>query len=176
MDHDLPLTSTLTKGVAEMLHFDFVTKEEEARLISDIKTAMAGLPVNPVGRSRILRYGWDYDAEQNWLGAFPVWLLFLSSTLAPFNSVSVNQYKPGDSIAHHTDSKDFGEPIQILSLGATAVMAFRRNKCCALPFSLPLPARSLLTLAGEHRWNWTHSVRPVRSLRYSIVFRQRILK
>lgn len=142
---------------------NFITHDTEAMLLAEIEAALKDIPAisfpGHSGRSRVRRYGWGYDAKQEWIEEIPIWVLALAPRLAQFNSVTLNQYNVGDLIPPHIDSLDFGPVIQILSLKSAATMDFKR-KCCAMPFALLLPPRSLLTLDGDYRVNWFHSVRP----------------
>lgn len=79
----------------------------------------------------------------------------------------------------------FLDPIFSLSLGSAIVMEFRRNNKSVF---VDLPARSLLIMSGESRYDWTHGIVPrkfdivneegvglstrPRSLRTSLTFRR----
>ena len=84
------------------------------------------------------------------------------------DSVTINEYHPGQSILPHFDNKNSGEVITVLSLLSEATMVFEKDK---EKFSLELPSRSLIQFSGELRHDWMHSILPVRDFRYSLVFR-----
>lgn len=84
--------------------------------------------------------------------------------------VTVNRYDPGQLIQYHTDNKEAGEIITVLSLNNDAVMLFKDDKNKVI--KVPLPASSLLQFSEEHRWKMKHSIEPVAAMRYSIVFRK----
>lgn len=86
--------------------------------------------------------------------------------------VTVNKYYPGQSIPFHVDSKESGEVIVILSLGSDASMILRNVKNKNDMQIVELPKNSLLLLQGAARWDYQHSINPVKSIRYSLVFRK----
>ena len=88
-----------------------------------------------------------------------------------------NIYNPGDRFPSHIDSPNFfGPTICSLSLLSDYFMHFRKVKCvddCGKKnrcsgnyfeadnkFDMDLPARSLLVMSGESRYQWTHGIRP----------------
>lgn len=83
--------------------------------------------------------------------------------------ISVNRYRPGGFITAHIDKENGGEIITILSLGSDVIMVFKKGDHTEM---IGVPARSLLQLSGEARWEWTHETLPTEELRYSIVFRK----
>lgn len=119
-------------------------------------------------RSRVLRYGHDYDVGHLWLRDIPkevghVW--------PQSNAVTVNLYKAGHGIQPHVDSLAFGPEIRILSLGAKALMRFTNVK--QEPIEVVLENRSMLFLTGELRTVWKHEVVPsyTQGERISVVYR-----
>lgn len=83
-------------------------------------------------------------------------------------SISINEYLPGNSIAPHVDNDASGDVISILSLLSEAEIRIGLDK---ITYRISLPIGSLLQLTGNVRWKWTHSIPPVTDKRYSIVFR-----
>jgi alkylated DNA repair dioxygenase AlkB len=121
------------------------------------------------GRTRILRYGHDYDAPHKWLREIPDKIWFFQPGNG-YNSVTVNEYPPGHGIAAHKDSPDFPAPIHILSLNSTGIIEFSRK---AQTQQLTLHPGSLLTMSGDSLTKWFHATLPVFTPknRYSVVFR-----
>lgn len=163
------------------LHLDFLTPEEEQAIIPFIapngKGAIVKSRANSKERSSVQRFGskvpynsfvvsesipahFDYMFDR---------MLDLGLLAERPNSVSINQYKRGDIIPPHIDSKQSGEVITVLSLLSDATMTFEKK---LHKFQFHLPPRSVVQLRGEIRNEWKHSIEPVRDLRYSIVFRK----
>lgn len=97
----------------------------------------------------------------------------------------VNRYTQTQGISAHIDRKTFGPIIMSISLGADAVMTFRRG---AERYDLLIPRLAALRLTGEARYEWTHEissaksylvpgtgmkvVKPVDYCRYSLTYRE----
>lgn len=147
----------------------YVTPQREEELIRFIKSKMDGtLSIPGQGRSRILRYGWDYEGKQ-WLGEIPE-----EFKRPGMDSVTVNEYAPGRGIGPHVDSRVFGDCIEILSLGSPAEIVFEKKDDPRSPMRFQLYARSLFRMNGEIRYAWTHQVPAVRHKRWSVVFRKKL--
>lgn len=84
------------------------------------------------------------------------------------DSVTLNQYLKNQAISAHIDDPKAGNVITVLSLKSPATMVFRRD---AQSVSVDLPARSLVQMRDDIRYNWTHEILPVAVTRYSLVFR-----
>lgn len=126
-------------------------------------------------RSRVLRFGWSYTAPLQRLFMWPSWLEELRLKLphvppASATAITLNEYAPGHRIGPHVDSDLFGEPVQIVSLGAEAIMDFSHEG--RIIWSQRLPAGSLSSLEADARWKFQHAIVSVDVLRYSIVFRE----
>lgn len=155
---------------------DFITNDEENDILSHIKPKdPASRPV--AGRNRIERYGSSVPYN-NYISSrtIPEFLDRISTKLLESRlvktrplSVTLNEYFPGQRIGAHVDSKESGEVITILCLLSDATMVFQKKN---EEFSLLLPARSLVQLMGEIRWEWTHAIPVIENKRYSLVFRQ----
>jgi alkylated DNA repair dioxygenase AlkB len=135
------------------------------------------------GKRRIVSYGWHYDFTARSLRKaedVPPFLLDLRDAAASFagleppslQHVLVTEYAPGAGIGWHRDKAEFGDVVGV-SLLAPCVFRFR----LAIDAKrwerarLPLEPRSAYLLRGPSRVEWEHSIPPVRSLRYSITFR-----
>ncbi|MGV3540805.1 MAG: alpha-ketoglutarate-dependent dioxygenase AlkB family protein [Rufibacter sp.] len=83
-------------------------------------------------------------------------------TGAQFNSVLLNLYRHGqDSMGWHSDDEpELGQNpvIASISLGAERVFSFRHKKQKELRQRVPLPAGSLLLMAGTTQHFWQHQL------------------
>lgn len=160
----------------------FIAEEHERDLIAQIEFAMQGVPERSgEHRSRILRFGFDYDDPAKALSPPPDWLPAVPDA---FDSATVNEYQPGRGILPHYDSAKFGPVISVLSLGSHATMEFISDDCDQ--WAVLVPRRTLVVMRGDSRYTWkhgipaqTHDVDPSgkslpRTTRYSIVYRKRI--
>ncbi|XP_068000927.1 alkylated DNA repair protein alkB homolog 8 isoform X2 [Melanerpes formicivorus] len=75
------------------------------------------------------------------------------------DQLTVNQYEPGQGIPPHIDTHSaFEDEIISLSLGAEIVMDFKHPD--GRTVAIMLPRCSLLVMAGESRYLWTHGITP----------------
>ena len=90
----------------------------------------------------------------------------------------LNEYEPGQGIAMHTDHRDFGPTVAMVSLGDSWTMDFLHEHT-DLKQSKLLEVGSALVLSGEARLEWRHGIskrksepggRP-RNTRVSLTFR-----
>lgn len=85
------------------------------------------------------------------------------------NSVTINEYKKGDSIEWHTDSIDSGENIAVVSFLSDCELLFRKYDTKKI---FDVPRYSLYIMSGELRKEWQHSISPLKDdHRISVVFR-----
>src|SRR5262245_31492824 len=132
----------------------------------------------------VVHFGWDYGYE-SWrispTQPIPPFLLSLRERCAEaaglgfdqFTQLLVSRYPPGAGIGWHRDAPMFGPVVAAVSLLAPARIRFRRGEAGAREtYPLDLAPRSLYLLSGPARSAWQHSLSPVRSLRYSLTFRQ----
>jgi len=80
-------------------------------------------------------------------------------------------YRPGAPIGWHKDRPVFGE---IMGLSLASSCSFRLRKRFGGKWqrvTVRLEPRSAYFLEGAVRWEWEHSIPPVKTLRYSITFR-----
>ncbi|SOZ39220.1 alpha-ketoglutarate-dependent dioxygenase AlkB [Cupriavidus neocaledonicus] len=166
---------------------NFLTEQEERELLAIIRT----LPLHPAqykeheSRCRIISYGGIYDFSTNtvepsleldprffplrervaaWLGAEP----------REIENLLVTEYAPGTQLGWHRDVPQY-ETIVGISLGSAAVLRFRRyppsQPTNRQSIKLELAPRSIYKLEGVARWEWQHSVPPVKDRRWSITLR-----
>ncbi len=146
-------------------------------------------------KRRVQHYGYRYDYKTRrvvssmYAGPLP---RFVDNLVRRLESVPafgqipdqliVNEYQPGQGISAHVDCEPcFNNRIASVSLGSSCEMEFR-HRYSALRFKLTLAAGSLLVLADEARYDWTHQIRPrlrdngiLRQRRTSLTFRKVIL-
>lgn len=148
-----------------MVVANFITSEELQRGL----VFCAGLKSQRTYGERvgIWRFGGDYPYPDHVVSSeFPPYLAELAEAITPVLGsypvqITVNKYAVGGSIPPHIDKG--GEIICVLSLGAAEMMLGDEL--------VALPNRSLLILQGHDRWNKKHAILPVKTERYSIVFR-----
>ncbi|MFN8375864.1 MAG: alpha-ketoglutarate-dependent dioxygenase AlkB [Anaerolineae bacterium] len=146
---------------------NYLSEHEQAELLRqiDAQTWLTEL------KRRVQHYGYKYDYRNRRidrtmaLGALPDWLARLADrirrdgylpTLA--EQVIVNEYLPGQGIGAHVDCEPcFGDTIISLSLGSGCVMDLR-NLSDKRHVPLVLEPGSLLLLAGDARYRWTHGI------------------
>lgn len=160
-------------------HLEVITKDEEKNLIQLI--LRDGAPwMHAKGDRRVQQYGPVYDYEKRCVtaqkDAIPKEISSLAERLGlPCDQVIINEYIPGQGIAHHTDHYQFGPKIASLSLNSPANMVFAKDNT---KVEITLQPRSLVILEGQARTKWTHSI-PARQrdngvqrgVRYSLTFR-----
>ncbi len=98
-----------------------------------------------------------------------------------YNSVGLNRYRNGDdSVAPHNDHLDMlikGEPIALVSLGATRRMAIRAKRRPARSLNVELEAGSLLVMSYATQLHYTHGIPKTEELvgeRISLAFRVQV--
>lgn len=166
--------STLT-GLGLILIPDFLTESEEKEIVSQIPESQYKKRTSE--RNSIRRFGsnipYKNQIESNiipdYLDKIAQKLVDNKLLLVKPNSVSINEYLPGNAIAPHIDSIESGPIITILSLLSDATMVL--NHPTKEEQQILVPRLSILQLKNEIRYSWTHSILPVQNKRYSIVFR-----
>jgi alkylated DNA repair dioxygenase AlkB len=128
-----------------------------------------------------VEYGYAYDfssrqARGTW--AIPDFLHPLRDRAAAFAQVApdeiveavVTEYPAGAPIGWHRDVPQFGTIIGI-SLASSSRMRLKPYKKEGKVFSVILEPGSIYLMRGPARWQYQHSIPPVKQLRYSITFR-----
>lgn len=128
---------------------------------------------NPVKSRRIQHYGYRYNyksrsvTEKDYLGSLPEWSNPIEERIKEIpiikdlqskgpNQLIVNEYKPGQGIAWHTDAKSFGDPIVTLSTCGSCI--FEMKDADGNITELFLKPRTLVVMSGESRWEWQHRI------------------
>jgi alkylated DNA repair dioxygenase AlkB len=147
-------------------------------------------------KRRVQHFGWKYDYKSRaidysmYLGELPSWAKSIAHKIysqklmaAMPDQVIINEYKPGQGIAAHIDCEPcFGNTVISISLNSPVVMDLV-NKQTKEKVEIFLEPRSLLLIADEARYNWTHGIaarktdmyngiRYDRQLRTSLTFRK----
>lgn len=154
-----------------MIVEDFITEAQEDEMLEKIDAEMNR------ERTPILRYGWNYNPTDKWVQDIPEWVFApevpLPRGIRPpkFDSVSVHEYHAGRGMPPHIDSLAFGPEIYVLSLLGDS---FLLMEYAGRQETFSIPRRSLYIMSGEARQAWTHSIEPVKSRRYSIVYRTKV--
>ena len=91
-----------------------------------------------------------------------------------FIHVLVSEYRPGTPIGWHRDKPQYGIVVGI-SLAGVGRMRWRpyAHQDAQHTVALDLARRSMYVMRGAIRWQWQHSMPPMRELRYSITLRTR---
>ena len=146
---------------------DFVTEEEETRLLECIDCAEW---ITELQR-RVQHYGWRYDYKKRGIDGsaqapeLPEWARELGRRLVdkrlmpdPPDQLIVNEYCGEQGITPHIDHPDdFAEHVATVSLLETWDMRFtlgRKEK----PYYQTLERRSVAILTGDARYKWKHEI------------------
>lgn len=166
---------------------DFLSADEEMELFKAItKIELHNLNYHGYKANRkTASFGYDYNFENNQLTKgkdFPAAFdsivektaEYLSIEKKSFAEMLVTEYPPGAVINWHRDVPQF-DLIAGISLRTSCIFKLRpydKAKQTRTSFiSFPVQPRSLYTMQNEARWNWQHSISPVKQTRYSITFR-----
>lgn len=166
---------------------EFITRAEERELLAMIQR----LPLREAqyrqytARRRTISFGagYDFQAQQATPAPpLPAFLEPLRERAAAWIGVPstaiiqalIAEYRPGVPLGWHRDVPDY-EIVVGISLAAATRVKFRRypwNPAQKADIvSLLAEPRSAYTLRDAARWQWQHSVPPVKQLRYSITLR-----
>jgi len=161
--------SRLRDGGARYLA-EFISSAEEADLLDAIDDESWRDDL----QRRVQHYGYRYDytmrgiSDDDRLGALPSWANAVCARLVRQNifavepdQLIVNEYRPGQGIAAHTDRDCFGPVVASLSLGGDCMMKILpRAKCKASAFEIVLRRRSLVVFQEASRERWQHAIAP----------------
>ncbi|KAJ5594598.1 uncharacterized protein N7459_000806 [Penicillium hispanicum] len=154
--HELPIDP---RGI--LWQDDFISAEHEQRLISIFRHELAW----PDRAGRIsLHYGYSFDYKTFGIDPdipykeFPAWLqpLIPTTEARPPDQVCLQYYPPGSGIPPHVDAHMAYDQLYALSLGAPALMRFRKGELCT---DVDLNPRSMMQMSGESRLHWTHGIK-----------------
>lgn len=166
---------------------NFITVEEEKLLVELIQT----YPLKNMifqgfeAKRKVLSFGYDYNfGSRKLLNADPIPAEFnfiikkvatyLSVEQSEFAKLLLTQYETGTVINWHRDSPPY-ELIAGISLASDCTFKLRpydkarQNRAAVKSFTVA--RRSLYIMKNEARYDWEHSITPVKNLRYSITMR-----
>lgn len=140
---------------------DFIDHAHEERLISIFRNELEWS--DRPGRLS-LHYGYTFDYKTFGLDPdipykeFPEWLQPLVPTTEsrPPEQVCLQYYPPGSGIPPHVDTHMAYDQLYALSLGAPALMQFRRGERVV---DIDLEPRSMMQMTGDSRLHWTHGIK-----------------
>ncbi|KAM6287481.1 tRNA (carboxymethyluridine(34)-5-O)-methyltransferase ALKBH8 [Spheniscus humboldti] len=153
-----------------------ISSEEERRMLESIDWIGDEDTQNAqktLKHRRVKHFGYEFcydnnnvDKDKPLPGGLPeICNLFLEECLKQGyikhkpDQLTVNQYEPGQGIPPHIDTHSaFEDEIISLSLGAEIVMDFKHPDGHTV--AIMLPRCSLLVMAGESRYLWTHGITP----------------
>lgn len=86
------------------------------------------------------------------------------------DALLINAYAVGQGLGAHTDHRQYGDMVGVLSLGEGATLQFSNAE--GAWYDVHLPGRSLFFFWGEARWQWKHAILGQQSgARVSLTFR-----
>lgn len=164
---------------------EFLNKNEEEDLLSFIQqlTFLDFEMHGRVARRKVVHFGYDYDFERkNAIEGtpFPKELIYLRNKVANFLHLDADKleqclisfYPQKATIGWHKDVLIFGSKIIGISLLHSCLMRFqKKEKEIRKVYEIELEPRSLYVLDDESRYQWEHSIPPLKEKRYSITFR-----
>lgn len=168
---------------------DLITRNEEQELLERIRV----LPFKPfefqgyTGKRRVVSYGWKYDFSERRLEPkddIPEFLMPLREKAAAFAALApadlqqalVTEYDVGAPIGWHKDKAVFGDVIGISLLSAAPFRLRREVDGKWERITIDAEPRSVYLLRGPSRTEWEHSIPPVDQLRYSVTFRNLVVR
>jgi alkylated DNA repair dioxygenase AlkB len=146
---------------------DFLSGEEEGSVAGCLDAG----EWSTVLKRRVQHFGYLYDyrartiAKDAYLGKLPGWLEVLAERLVARgylvdmpDQVIANEYVPGQGISAHIDCVPcFGDTIISLSLLSQCEMVFREQHGSEA-LAVLLHSRSVISLSGAGRYDWTHEI------------------
>jgi alkylated DNA repair dioxygenase AlkB len=161
----MPIIETTVPGLTCIP--GYLTPNEQVELLDSIDRA----PWSVELKRRVQHYGYRYDYRRKTvdrdmrLGPLPEWGAELAQRLLRdghvprvLNQLIVNEYLPGQGIAAHIDCVPcFADRVLSLSLGSSCILTMRHAETAA-DVPMLLDPGSLLVLAGEARYEWTHRI------------------
>ncbi len=168
---------------------DLITPDEERELLEHIRL----LPFRQfefqgyTGKRRVVSFGWKYDFNERKLEPrddIPDFLVPLREKAAAFAQIPaidlqqalVTEYDVGAPIGWHKDKAVFGDVIGISLLSAVPFRLRRDIGGKWERVTITAEPRSIYLLRGPSRTEWEHSIPPVETLRYSVTFRNLVVR
>ena len=142
---------------------DFVDEFFEYKVLKLLPTKVKKTTL----RNQVIRFGSSVPYKDNIQSNFIPEIFTQFGNFFTFDSVTINEYMPGQCIDWHIDKKDGGPEVIIISLLSAAQLDFRKDK---EKISFTVPRYSLTRFSEEIRDEWEHYTK-AESRRVSIVFR-----
>ena len=134
---------------------------------------------------KTISFGYDYNFDNNQLtkgenipSEFDPFIqkvaYHLSIAQNQFIELLVTEYAVGTVINWHRDAMQFNliAGISLLADCTFRLRPYEKSKQTkATIISFPVQRRSLYIIQGNARWNWQHSIAPVKQKRYSLTLR-----
>ena len=147
----------------------------------EFKNYMVNVKLEPISNAptsrRVAHFGYYYSYDKSGLKpatSIPEWLSDLIDPNLPvsadFNQIIINEYKPGQQIAYHTDHLQlFGPVIACVTVGESIPISFRHDNIVK---KLNIKSGSMYIMTKDSRYLWQHSLKNNTSnTRYSITYR-----
>lgn len=125
------------------------------------------LPQITKDRNQILRWGNSVPYKDNIISEEIPKIFDRFRDDIVFDSVTINEYYPNQTIDWHIDRPAWLKSVHIISLLSDANLKFRKGTS---NISYHIPRYSLTEFWGDLRYYWQHSL-TAKEKRYSIVFR-----
>lgn len=107
---------------------DYVSEDFEKEVLDLIEDKNAKFDINMVGRNRVLRYGSKMPYADRVISKDIPNIFDTFRNNIVFDSVTINEYYPGQAINWHIDDIRAGPDIFIISLLSDAHLEFRKSK------------------------------------------------
>lgn len=180
-----PLQPNLPKGFN--YYPEFLSADEETELYKEIlKVELHNLNYHGYKANRkTASFGYDYNFENNKLSKgkdIPATFNFIVDKTASYLSIDKNSFAEllitecpaGTVINWHRDAPQFNliAGISLLTDCTFRLRPYDKTKQTrSSVISFPVQRRSLYTMQNSARWDWQHSIAPVKQTRFSITFR-----
>jgi len=159
---------------------DYLSEEK----INEVKKYLNKLDFSAISNAtnsrRVAHFGYYYSYDRTGLTCAPTIPDFLNVLVddveitgkgfIEFDQVIINEYKPGQGIAPHTDhTKLFGPIIACITIGSSVPITFRNGN---ITKKLEIKEGSMYIMTKDSRYKWTHSLtNKSKDVRYSITYR-----
>ena len=158
---------------------NYLSQEESQEFYNYISNHVKLEPISTAPSSRrVAHFGYYYSYKGTGLTPappIPDWLDDLLDIKLPMlegkmDQIIINEYRPGQQIAYHTDHTGlFGPVIACITVGHSVPIKFR---CDGMVKQLDIKSGSMYVMTGKARYNWEHSLKNNSTeTRYSITYR-----
>lgn len=147
----------------------YVSEDFEKEVLDLIEDNKTNPITNAINRNRVLRYGSKTPYPDRVISKDIPNIFDTFRNNIVFDSVTINEYYPGQAINWHIDDIRAGPDIFIISLLSDAHLEFRKSKTSEV-FKFFVPRFSLTVFSDEIRYKYQHYLKADEK-RISIVFR-----